>query len=178
LEVVQMRLNQDLRLFGVLGLLAALLVFAASAAAQTPATPTSPVIPPTAGPAATPSANGTGNVAVTIALLVGLVALIAVGGKLLDLRRKRQAEAVHLQAQVSDALLRDASLASYPITPTAHVPFWRGRPATIVVTGQIPGPELRQLVMRIVQQEAARVRPDVIVEDRLSVNPSILQRAA
>jgi hypothetical protein len=29
-----------------------------------------------------------------------------------------------------------------------------------------------------VQQEAARVRPDVILEDRLSVNPSILQRAA
>ncbi|HEV8674933.1 MAG TPA: hypothetical protein VGX21_12875 [Methylomirabilota bacterium] len=158
-------------------MLAAIMVLVASAAAQTPATPTPPVIPPTAAPEAS-SGGGGGSVAISIGLLAGLVLLIAVGGKLLDLRRKRQSEAVHLQAQASDAVLRDAALASYPITPTAHVPFWRGGPATIVVSGQIPSPDLRQMVLRIVQQEAMRIRPDVTVEDRLTVVPSTLQRAA
>jgi hypothetical protein len=109
-------------------------------------------------------------------VLVGLLLLVVGIGKLLDLRRKRQAEAVHIQAQASDALLRDQSLFGLPVTPTARVPTWRGSPAVLEVTGEVPSPEMRDLVLRIVRDEACRIRPDVRIEDRLSVRPA--RRAA
>lgn len=55
-----------------------------------------------------------------IAMLLILAALV----KILDLNR--EGEAVVVQAQISDAVLRDPNLFSLPITPTAHVPLWKG----------------------------------------------------
>ncbi len=118
-------------------------------------------------------ATGGGTVWAAVIVIVGLLVLIGVAVKLFDLRRKREAEAVQLQAQVSDALLRDSALAGLPLTPTAHVPFWSGSPATIEVAGQVPMPELRERVLRIVHDEAARIRSDVRIEDRLTVSPEM-----
>ena len=64
-----------------------------------------------------------GPMASVIVLLLGLLVLVGVGVKLYDLKRKREAEGVHVQAQVSDALLRDPSLFGLAVTPTAHVPW-------------------------------------------------------
>jgi len=58
--------------------------------------------------------------------------LVGIGVKLHDLRRRREAEGVPLQAQVSDALLRDPSLFGLAVTPTARVPWWSGTPVTLV----------------------------------------------
>src|SRR5207247_7304089 len=75
------------------------------------------------------------------------------------------------------ALLREPSLAGLPLTPTVHVPMWRGTPATIELMGRVPTPELKDTVLRIVRDEAARIRSDVQIEDRLSVVPTMARVA-
>jgi hypothetical protein len=129
---------------------------------------TPPAAPPAGAPApATPA--GAGSVAAVVLLVVGLLVIVGIGVKIFDLKRKRETEAVHLQAQVSDALLRDQSLFGLPVTPTAHIPLWSGSPATLEITGEVPSRDLAERVMRISEQEASRVRSDVIVENRLTM---------
>jgi len=133
--------------------------------AQAPTAPL-PTPPPSAGPAA--SGGSGGYVAVTL-VIIALLVVIGVVVKLFDLKRKRSAEAVHLQAQISDALLREQNVFRLPVTPTAHVPFLKGTPAVIEVSGEVPSTELKDTVLRLVQSEASRIRDDVRVEDRLAV---------
>jgi hypothetical protein len=133
-------------------------------------TPPAPPISPSA------PATGGANALAIIGVLAVLLLLLGVTVKLFDLRRKRESEAVQLQAQVSDALLRDPALFSLPITPTARVPFWSGSPATIEIAGHVPDPEMQARVLRIARGEAERIRPDVRLEDRLAVVP--MARAA
>jgi hypothetical protein len=150
--------------------------------AQTPAPgPTAP--PPAATPAVEPGAGwGATGIAVVI-VVVGLLMIVGLLVKMFDLKRKRDAEAVHVQSQISDALMQDTSLFGLPITPTAHVPTWAGSPVTIELAGQVPTPALRDTVLRIVEQEVGRIRQDFRIEDRIGVVPSMqpaspLHRAA
>ena len=114
-----------------------------------------------------------GPMATVLVLLIGLLVLVGVGVKLYDLKRKREAEGVHLQAQVSDALMRDTRLAGLVLTPTAHVATWGSGPATIEISGEVPDPTMRDIVLRVAREEAARLRPDVQIMDRLSVQHAI-----
>ncbi|HUF93801.1 MAG TPA: hypothetical protein VMR23_15605 [Candidatus Limnocylindria bacterium] len=125
-----------------------------------------PVTAPVPGAPAPGAASGDMAATVTvIALIVGLLVIVGVGVKMFDLKRKRQAEAVQLQAQLSDALLREGSMS---ITPTAHVPLWAGGPVTVELSGPGPSsPEGREAALQLVEREAARIRPDVRVIDRL-----------
>ena len=141
--------------------------------AQTSATaPTTGV--PSAGvpPAATATSSG-GSAALGFLVILGLLVLVGVAVKLYDRKRKRDAEAVHLQAQVSDALMRDARLAGLVVTPTAHVPTWGRGPATIELSGEVPDAATRDAVLRVARDEAARLRSDVQIVDRLSVRHAI-----
>jgi hypothetical protein len=155
------------------GLLAAVLamifgVWIAPAWAQTSPSP--------APPATTPAASEGGWGATGVAVVIVLAALLVVVGaivKTFDLRRKREAESVHLQAQISDALLQESALAGLVITPTAHIPFWSGSPATIELAGQVPNPELHDLAVRISEREASRIRSDIRIEDRIGVVPTM-----
>jgi hypothetical protein len=123
---------------------------------------------PQAAPQAATS-GGFGPTLTVFLLLFGLLVLVGIGVKLYDLKRKREAEAVHLQAQASDALLRDPTMFGLAVTPTAHVPWWSGTPARIVVSGRVPTAEARERALRIVEQEARSLRSDVVIEDRLEV---------
>lgn len=134
-----------------------------------------PVTPP---PTASTTAAGTAGAITMLGLILGLLVIVGLGVKLYDLKRKREADAVHLQAQVSDALLREQALFGMPITPTAHVPFFSGSPAVIEVTGHVPSSEAREAAMRLIRAEAARIRPDFTIEDRLAVDASSARRAA
>lgn len=131
-----------------------------------------------AAPGPPPADGGGSTLWAAVVIIIGLLVVIGVAVKLFDLRRTREAEAVQLQAQVSDALLREPSLAGIPLTPTAHVPFWSGTPATVEVGGQVPSPEMRELVLRIVRDEAARIRSDVRIEDHLALGPEQRVRIA
>src|SRR5436309_9909924 len=113
-------------------------------------------------------------VATVLAVLVILGALI----KMLDLKRKRDGEAIVVQARISDAVLRDPRLFSLPITPTAHVPLWKGSPVTVEVGGHVPSEDLRLAALRLVEREASHLRPDVRIESRIGVVPTMARRSA
>src|SRR5512145_2760236 len=54
-----------------------------------------------------------------VLILLSIVVLVLVGGtKAIDLKRKREDDAVRLQAQMSDALLHDRRLSSLPVAAT------------------------------------------------------------
>jgi hypothetical protein len=110
------------------------------------------------------------TIAVVLLVLAGLV-ILGIGVKMYDLHRRRQAEAILLQSQLSDALMREQLLIGLPITPTAHAPFWRRSPVIIEVAGRVPSPQARETALRIVRAEAARIRSDIQIEDHLAIVP-------
>ena len=76
-------------------------------------------------------------------MMLALVVVVGVSVKLYDLKRKREEEAVAAQARIADALLMDSTLAALPLTPTAHLPLWKGSPLILEIKGAVPSPELR-----------------------------------
>jgi hypothetical protein len=130
--------------------------------AQAPTPPGAP-----AAPGAGTAAQGGGMAAAGFLVVIGLLILVGIAVKLYDRKRKRDAEAVHLQAQVSDALMRDAGLAGLLLTPTAHL---RGGEAIVEISGEVPDEAAREAALRIAREEAARIRPDVRIEDRIRVS--------
>jgi hypothetical protein len=114
-------------------------------------------------------AGSTENAVALLGIVAAFVLTIVVVAKVLDLKRKRETEAALLQAQVSDALLRDARFGELSVTPTARVPLWSGSPATIELAGWVPTPDLHEAVLRLARSEATRVRHDLIIEDRVAV---------
>jgi hypothetical protein len=141
-----------------------LTLLAGPAWAQTAPVPQAPPSSPTA----TAPVQGGGGALMAAALVLALLVIVGISVKIFDMRRKREGEAVQLQSQVSDALLRDPAAFELAVTPTAHVPILGG-PATVELTGQVPGLEAHEKVLRIVIAEAARIRPDVRIEDKLSI---------
>ena len=113
-------------------------------------------------------------VATVLAVLVILGALI----KMLDLKRKRDGEAIVVQARISDAVLRDPRLFSLPITPTAHVPLWKGSPVTVEVGGHVPSEDLREAAIHLVEREASQLGPDIRIESKIGVEPTMARRSA
>lgn len=107
-----------------------------------------------------------------------MVVVLGAAVKLFDLKRKREDEAVAAQARVSDALLMDSTLAGLPLTPTAHLPLWKGSPLVIEITGAVPRPELREAAVDVAKREVGRSRSDFRIEDRIAVDPAALGRAA
>jgi hypothetical protein len=130
------------------------------------------------GAAAPPDTSGGWMAIGGVVMLVLVLAAVGVTVKLFDLKQKREADAVLLQAQLSDALLREPSLSGLVVTPTAHVPFWSGSPAEVELHGRVPSHELRDHVRQIVEREAARIRPDFVIEDRIAVVPEFARRVA
>lgn len=113
-----------------------------------------------------------------LAVMVVLGVLLWLGVRAYDLKRQREEEAVAAQARVSDALLMDATMAGLPLTPTAHVPLWKGSPLVLTITGAVPRGELRVAAIELAKRELARGRPDFLVDDQISVDPGVLNHAA
>ena len=152
---------------------------AAASALSTTAAAAWAQVSPTPAPSPLPSPEMTnGSGAFMVAALV-VVLLIAVGVmvKLYDLRRKREDEAVALQARLSDALLAEPSLSSLPLVPTVRIPM-RGSPVTVEIVGAVPRPEVRQAALDLVVREAARSVKSYRVDARISIDPMMQRRAA
>lgn len=163
-----MRTNHMVISTGILGPLVATIW----AQAATPPGP--PVTPGTA----TPPAPGGHAWLLSVLLGVAVFVLLTVIAKAIDLKRQREDEAVQLQAQISDALLRDRALVSLPVTATVHVPLWRQTPATVEMHGQVPSVALRQAVLHVPAQEAARLLASYHIQDRIAIVTSMGVRAA
>jgi len=124
------------------------------------------------------SETSVGGGLVALVFVIGLLAITGIAVKLYDMRRKREDEAVALQARLSDALLTEPSLARLPITPTVHVPFRPRGQAVIALTGKVPTPALREAVLQLVIREATFPRGNYRLEDRIFVDTLTSRRAA
>jgi hypothetical protein len=113
--------------------------------------------------------NGIAGVVASLAVLVAFVVAIVIVAKLLDLKKRRESQAVMLQSRVADALMREGRLGDVVVTPTVRVPFWSGRPATIELTGRVPTQDIHEAVLYIARSEARRLRSDVVIDDRITV---------
>jgi hypothetical protein len=109
----------------------------------------------------------------TLAVLAVIVIAVVFGARYISARRKLREETMILQSQLSDIVAREPQLQGLFITPKARVSGWRTPQVTIEVAGDVPTPELRETVMRIVGAEAWRLRPDVITLDHLFIVPPV-----
>ncbi len=145
--------------------------------AQTENAPGPPVAPGPQGPP-TPGIGEANAGLIAVALGIAVLVLVIAVVKAIDLKRKGDEEAVRLQAQISDALLRDRTLASLPVTPTVLIPMWRRSPVTIEMHGQVPTVEFRKAVIHVAEQEASRTLAACHIQDRIAVVSSVGMRAA
>ena len=93
---------------------------------------------------------------VLILLVAGAcVLLLALIAKILDLRIRRDGEAIAVRGLMSDALERDPSLFGAPITVVrVRVPLWTGSPVTIRIAGQVSSDQLRKAVLESIRRAA------------------------
>jgi hypothetical protein len=112
-----------------------------------------------------------------VSATLSLVVLLGIAVKLYDLKRKREEEAVAAQARISDALLMDAALSGLPLTPTAHLPLWKGTPLVVEITGAVPRQELRRAEVDVATREISRRRSDFRIEDRIRWPPEDAPRS-
>ena len=123
---------------------------------------------PTPAPTSGGSTSGT---VLTLVVLAVIVIGIVVVARRVSARRRRVEEAVILQSQLSDFVLRETQLRGLAITPRARLLGWRKPEVTVEVAGEVPTPNLRDTAMRVVASEAKRLRPDVTAEDHLFIVP-------
>jgi hypothetical protein len=112
--------------------------------------------------------TGTLLTLVFLAVIVGAAVVVA---SAVSRRRKRTDEAAILQSQLSDTIARESQFSGLHITPTARVSGWRSSQITVEVAGEVPTPELRERVMRLVSAEAWKLRPDAQTVDHLFIVP-------
>ena len=108
---------------------------------------------------------------VTLVLLAVLVVATIVVARFLAMRRKRMTDVLIFQSQLFDAVALEPLLQGLRINPRAHVSGWSKSQVTVEVAGEVPTPELREKVMRIVGAEAWRLRPEVNTVDHLFIVP-------
>jgi len=103
---------------------------------------------------------------VLILLVAGAcVLLLALIAKILDLRLRRDGEAIAVRGLMSDALERDPSLFGAPVTVVrVRVPLWTGSPVTIRVAGQVSTDQLRKAALESIRRAA---KSDLIVAIRI-----------
>jgi len=144
----------------------------AAVLAQSPM-PSSPAIPP---PAATPEGAGARIAAIAVPLLLLIIIVACV--KLYDLKRKRDEEAMSLEARISDALLIDPALTGFPVVATVHMPPLRRSEPVVEITGTVPTTGLRETAVDIVNRECSIHGAHAQIEDRVAVDPLVLARVA
>lgn len=151
--------------------LLALLATATAGLAQAPADPSTM-------PAPAPSGQGAGAGVAAVVVLMAMLVVIVVPVKLYDLRRKREEEALSLEAQISSALLADPSLMGFPVIASVHMSLWRRSPPVVTITGTVPTPELREAAIQLVKRELSGPGSSARTEDRIVVDPTMVKRVA
>jgi hypothetical protein len=141
------------------------------AIAQTAVAPPPPAAPPS-------GATGGGSALMAAGLVLGLLIVLGAIVKFIDLKRRRDSDAVVLQARIADAFLRDPELANQPVTATAHAPLVSGSPVKIVLSGHVTQDDQRRTARRVADEEARRVRPDIEIEDHIAREADTIARAA
>jgi hypothetical protein len=117
------------------------------------------------------SSQPDGIVVIILIAATGLLLVLALVGKILELRLKRDGEAVAVRGLMSDALARELSLVGLSITIVrVRVPLWTGSPVTVRVAGQVPSDQLRRAALQSMRQAAkANLIVGVRIKSRIGV---------
>ena len=99
-----------------------------------------------------------------------LVSLLLIWGvRLLAHKERDEEEASRLGVELAAVLVRDPRLAGAAILPVATIPL-EGRPS-VELTGRVPAASARDVALEIASREAQRLRPGMLVVDRLEIVP-------
>jgi hypothetical protein len=130
---------------------------------------------PAPGPGGTamPGSDGGNLMAPMIIVTVALVGALVLAVAIVDLRRKRRTQAIAIEGQIADALMREPRLRGTVVTTPVNVPLTGRVGPTVEVRGEVEYPELREVAVRIVRQELLRHHPEGVVEDRIFVSPPV-----
>jgi hypothetical protein len=111
-------------------------------------------------------------IALAVGIVVGAAGVTTLGVILLEAQRRRDRRAVAFQDRLAGPIARELGQAGVSVLPTVRIPLWSAatRPAVIQLAGQVPSPDLRDRVVRIVEREAARLHY-FRIEDRLRIVP-------
>ena len=93
--------------------------------------------------------------------------LIAAGVRYLEARNRRDEEAVRLEQAFTGPLAHESALAGSSVRPVASI-SGRGR-LRVELYGWVPSVELRNIAIRTVEREAARVGQRVRISDHLEI---------
>ncbi|HET7341573.1 MAG TPA: hypothetical protein VFL90_08935 [Methylomirabilota bacterium] len=116
------------------------------------------------------------SLAIGIAVVVVIGGLVVWGVRELERRSRRDEDAARLQAALSEPLAREAALAGSGVKPVVWLP-WRGR-ARVELTGWVPSPEIRDVAVRAIAREAARLGRPVRVVDHVEILHGEVRRGA
>jgi hypothetical protein len=129
--------------------------------------------PPTRFPVGLPSATGpvagSHEVLASVVLVVGAVLVLLAIGKVHDFWSNRKKQAEDLESRINGALFEHLVFLRTSIAPTIRIPFRRNVPVTIVLRGEVPSSQLERTAVRLVEEAALRVRPDYVLENRMTV---------
>lgn len=165
---------KQIALIDVIRGLGAVLLTPMAALAQIPGPPSSPAAPAPATPA--PEGMGAGLLALAVPLV--LLAIIVAAVKLYDMKRKRDEEAMALEARISDTLLLHPSLAGCPVVASVHMPLSKRSEPLVEVAGTVPSEALRDIAVDLVKRELRSQGLPAQVQDRVMVDPLVLKHVA
>jgi hypothetical protein len=124
------------------------------------------------------TAGGATGALPIVGLVIALIVIIGAVVRLYAQKRQREEEALHLQARLSDALLRDPGLSGLALTATVHAVIFKKGPPVVELSGQVPTREAHDRALDILRAETARLQTAVQIEDRVGIVPTMAQRAS
>jgi hypothetical protein len=113
---------------------------------------------------------------VVLILLVAFGVLLVLGvlGKVLELRLRRDGESVAVRGVMSDALRCDPGPLGLAVTIVRiRVPLWTGSPVTVRLAGEVPSDQLREALLQSVRRAAkSNLVVRVRIKSRIRVRPT------
>ena len=114
-----------------------------------------------------------GTIVVILLVAGACVLLLALVAKMLDLRLRRDGEAIAVRGLISDALDRDSRLFGASVAVVrVRVPLWTGSPVTIRIAGQVSSDQLRKAVLESIRRAAkSDLTVAIRIKSRIKVRP-------
>jgi hypothetical protein len=112
----------------------------------------------------------TGLLVVLGFFLLLILVVVGAGVMFFDLAGRREEEAAWLQTTINNELRRDPDLSGLPVLPVVQAPIGTGVAMTVELDGEVPSEAARSAVVHVVQGTARKLRREVEIDDRLSVD--------
>ena len=75
-------------------------------------------------------------------------------------------------------MMLEPGLSGLPVTANMHVSLWPRKPPTLEIVGRVPTPDQHELAARVAMRTLAERAEQVVVEDKVWVDPVMREHAA